>query len=178
LCKNEIEKHRISFTDIANQDVQDKRKETIVSLPPGGNLHSYVPFYFWGQTPMQLVNEWRKKEMVFLAVRTQTIVDAKLSFVFTDRHAVVSYVTFYNNLEDLNKLDWKTIKLQYWASDEVDPARKEKKQAEFLVYEKLPWQFIFGIAVINEEVAANVKKLLSTQKHIPVVKVKPEWYYP
>ena len=177
LCKNEISKNKVAYEDIANQDVQDKRSQTIVPFPPGGNLHNYVPFYFWGQTPMLLVNQWRQNNVIFLVTYTEIVAKSGLPFAFTDRHAVVNYARFYNELHKLKNLDWKTIKMQYWADTPEDPARKEKKQAEFLIHQKLPWELIYGIAVINDNVRSHIEKILNGQKHQPVIKVKNEWYY-
>lgn len=177
LCKNEMSANNVSYEDIANHDVQDKRAQTIVPFPPGGNLHNYVPFYFWGQTPMLLVNQSRQNDIIFFAAHTETVANEGLLFAFTDRHAVVSYAKFYNNLDELKNLDWETIRLRYWADTPDDPARKEKKQAEFLIHNKLPWELIHGIAVINKDVSLHVEKILNASKHKPVIKVKQEWYY-
>lgn len=177
LCKNKIAVNNVQYIDIANNDVQDKRCQTIVPFPPGGNLHYYVPFYFWGQTPMLLVNQHRQNDIIFFVTHTETIAKARLPFAFTDRHAVVNYAQFYKELDKLNQLDWKTIKLRYWQNTPEDPARKEKKQAEFLIYEKLPWDHIYGIAVKNEDVLSNVQHMLNGLQYQPVVKVKKEWYY-
>ena len=177
VCKKQMADNNVQYEDIANHDVQDKRSQTIVPFPPGGNLHCYVPFYFWGLTPMLLVNQHRQNDIIFFVIHTETVAKAKLPFAFTDRHAVVSYAQFYNDLEKINNLDWQTIKLRYWANTPEDPDRKEKKQAEFLIYEKLPWEQIYGIAVNNEGTHTKVETILNGLQHKPIVKVKTEWYY-
>lgn len=40
------------YYDIADKELQHKRGQTNVPLPPHGNLHDYVPFYFCPRTPM------------------------------------------------------------------------------------------------------------------------------
>lgn len=67
--------------------------------------------------------------------------------------------------------------MKQWANTADYPDRKEKKQAEFLVHNKLPWELIYGIAVINDDVGLNVESMLKGQKHKPIIKVKNEWYY-
>lgn len=177
LCKNKIAANIVQYEDIANHDVQDKRSQTLVPFSPGGNLHSYVPFYFWGQTPMLLVNQHRQNEIIFFVTHTKTIAKVGLPFVFTDRHAVVSYARFYNELDELKNLDWETIKLRYWKNTSDDPGRREKKQAEFLIYNKLPWEQIYGIAVIDDNVGARVESIVNGLQHKPVIKTKREWYF-
>lgn len=177
ICKKQMTENNVRYEDIANHDVQDKRSQTIVPFPPGGNLHCYVPFYFHGLTPMLLVNQHKQNDIIFFVTDTKTVARAKLLFAFTDRHAVVNYAQFYNDLEKLNNLDWQTIKLRYWADTLEDPARKEKKQAEFLIHQKLPWEQIYGIGVNNQDALAKVENTLNELQHKPVVKIKKEWYY-
>ncbi len=177
LCKNALSKNKVTYVDVANQEVQDKRARVTVTLGPGGNLHNYVPFYFWGQTPMLFVNRDRQHDIIFFATTTKTVAESGANFVFTDRHAVVSYAKFYNNLEELTCLDWQTIKSKYWGNDENDPARKEKKQAEFLVHESVPWDLIKGIAVLDEKAKEAVSCLIDDLPNKPIIKIKQEWYY-
>src|SRR5579863_9777813 len=80
LCKKELSINNLIYEDIANHDVQDKRAQTIVPFPPGGNLHNYVPFYFWGQTPMLFVNRSRQSDIIFFAVHTETVSNEGLPF--------------------------------------------------------------------------------------------------
>jgi hypothetical protein len=93
------------YQNIANSDVQDKRAKTIVTLSPGRTLHDYVPFYFYGKTPMLFVNKLVQKDIVFLASYTDIIANAGLPFLFTDRHAIIKYANFYNSLHKLKDLD-------------------------------------------------------------------------
>jgi hypothetical protein len=174
LCKNELTRTNSSFEDIANSDVQDKRAKVIVRLKPGGTLHDYVPFYFSGQTPMLLVNKQRQNDIIFLVSNTDTILESNIPFMFTDRHAVIQYANFYNDLNDLNKVDWKTIKNKYWG-ESVDS--KEKKQAEFLVHKSLPFTHIYGIGVLNEDTIKSTTSILRNSQHQPTIKVKKEWYF-
>ncbi len=174
LAKNEIESTPLHHENIANQDVQDKRSKVTVPLFPGGTLHDYVPFYFWGQTPMLLVNKPQQENIVFFVSYTHDILNSEIQFLFTDRHAVIKYANFYDNLDQLNSLDWKAIKEKHWGKD-VDS--KEKKQAEFLVYRKVSWNLIHGIGVMNDEIASNINYKLDNLTHKPIVKVKKEWYY-
>jgi hypothetical protein len=62
--------------------------------------------------------------------------------------------------------------LAYWAgSDDT----KEKRQAEFLVYESFPWSAVESIGVKSTAVAAKVQALL--RRGAPPVAVRPDWYY-
>ena len=176
LCKNEIAKNNVRYEDIANPKCTGQEVSDNSSISTRGKF-TQLCAYFWGRTPMLLVNRDRQDDIMFVVTYTERVAQAGLPFAFTDRHAVVNYAQFFNKLDELINLDWRTIKLQYWADAPEDPARKEKKQAEFLIYKKLPWEQIHGIAVNNERVHSHIESILSEQKHKPIVKLKKEWYY-
>lgn len=53
LVANSIVKEKgVSYKNIAHASIQDRRLTTSVPLPPKGNLHDYVPFYFAPKSPM------------------------------------------------------------------------------------------------------------------------------
>jgi hypothetical protein len=178
LCKNELINQKIEYTDIANKDVQDRRSETLVPFSPGGNLHSYVPFYFWGQSPMLLVNRADQKDMIFFVSKPKIIHDSGVAYAFTDRHPIITYAEFSDDLDKLGEyLDMTSIKSRYWNNDAEHPDRKERKQAEFLVYQKVPLNLICGIVTIDEDVTSSVQSILSESDISIPVKPFGRWYY-
>ena len=58
-----------------------------------------------------------------------------------------------------------------------DPAVKDAKQAEFLVYRSFPWTLVRKIGVISEKIAERVREIVSVSDHLPDVQVQPGWYY-
>lgn len=47
-----LRRQRIGYTNIAHQNIQDRRAYRQVPFDPGGVLHDYVPFYFAPRSPM------------------------------------------------------------------------------------------------------------------------------
>lgn len=88
------------------------------------------------------------------------------------RYAAPTFSTDIAQLTEL--LDWACISATDWS----DPAVKEKKQSEFLVYDELPWEAIEQIGVINDSVAERVKGIIAADTHRPAVVVCKDWYYP
>ena len=43
MAKNDLDAHDLNYKCIAHDSIQDKRCNVVVPLPPGGNLHDYVP---------------------------------------------------------------------------------------------------------------------------------------
>ncbi|MDZ7725942.1 MAG: DarT ssDNA thymidine ADP-ribosyltransferase family protein [candidate division KSB1 bacterium] len=74
-------------------------------------------------------------------------------------------------------VDFAVMKEIYWHNTPDDPDRKERRQAEFLVFRFFPWNIVTQIAVLNENIAQKVESILETSEYKPAVKLKPEWYY-
>ncbi|WP_026262545.1 type II toxin-antitoxin system toxin DNA ADP-ribosyl transferase DarT [Spirosoma panaciterrae] len=159
-----------------NQLTQD-RHEYPVPLENYGNLGDYVPFYFGPLSPMLLniktghrgITKRPQEEIIYISCKVDSIVKAGLRFVFTDGQAKDRLTVFYQSLDDLDKIDWEVVKAKYWHNTEDDWDRQRRKQAEFLVYEKVTANLIDAIVVFNKEKADFVNGLLKQEgRSIPV----------
>lgn len=179
-----------AYQNVAYGHIQDRRASRIVPIPPMGNLHDYVPFYFCPRSPMlyaiynpipgQMTYEGGQTPILHLVTHADRLGAAGLPFTFTDRHAVLRLAAFFTQLPDLDQLNWAYIQAQVWHSrDPQHPDRKELKQAEFLVHRIVPWEYIEAIGVINSDVKATVEACLDgfPPEMRRVVQVKPDWYY-
>src|SRR5262245_1803206 len=109
--------------DIAHQSVQQLRSDKQVPIPPHGSLHDYVPFYFGVRSPMLYVihknnvKNYRdgQEQVIYLVSTVEWCNTRQIQFVFTDGHAAVQLSTFYNNVRDLNKIDFQAAKSRYWS---------------------------------------------------------------
>ena len=183
-------------TSIASEEVQSRREKMLVSKPPGGVLHDYVPFYFAPRAPMlycnhmgSIPNACDQKDIIYLVTTAQKLA-TETDFVFYDRHAVLGYAECFNQLDDLSKIDWRIFfenphvggYAKYWQDkqDNNHPhwgSRREIRQAEFLVHEELDFSLIKGIAVNNQSVEARVIDALQDTEYDHKVIVKPVWYF-
>lgn len=181
-CCSQVLKDGIGYTNIAYQSVQDRRSATNVPLPPFGTLHDYVPFYFSPRSPMlYTINHGNvqgysggQREIVHLVSSVKDVVGAGIPFVFTDGHGIMLYTEFYNNLEDLDKIDWNIMKAIYWHDTKEDGDRLRRRQAEFLVHKFFQWSLIHEIGVINQRTARMVQEVLGKTKITPTVVARPE----
>jgi len=104
--------------------------------------------------------------------------DDDLRWVFTDGHAEMAPLTdFYDDLEELDKIDWNVMRSTYWNDTDDDPDRKRRRQAEFLVHESFPWKLISSIGVYGQAAVEQVQEILKKSKHKPDVHIKRAWYY-
>ncbi len=186
-----------TVTSIANEDIQDRRARKLVSLPPNGNLHDYVPFYFAPRSPMlycnhhgTIPNAKPQGEIIHLVTTVQAVAADSLPYVFYDRHAVVGYAQEYNELAGLERIDWRIFfeppllggYAQYW-HDRYDAdhphwsGRKEVRQAEFLVHQRIRFSLIEHIGVQNTQTLARVNEILNLRSVQCRANLENHWYF-
>ena len=156
--------------------------------PPGGSLGDYIPFYFGGHSPMLLniktgnrgIQQRQQDDIIYLVCKIQTLVEHCSEWCFTDGHAKNNFTEFFNDVNDLCRVDWGVVGLQYWNNDEHDRDRMRKKQAEFLVKTHVPANCIAGIIVKTPQREQFVKEILSRSTLDIKVKVDSnnKYYYP
>ena len=120
-----------------------------------------------------------QEPVVHLVSSAETVAQARppLQWMFTEGHAEIAFSQFFNDLEDLDEVDWEVMKSNYWHDTEADNDRKRRRQAEFLVHRFFPWALAQEIGVCNEAVATQVQEHLTQAAHRPVVNVRRQWYY-
>lgn len=184
-CCAAIRTNQIPYTNIAHNNIQDRRAIFVVPIPPGGVVHDYVPFYFATRSPMlYAINQGAisgydggQKDVIYLVSSAERIEQEGYSYVFTDGHAIMGFSSYYSNLKDLDKVDWNIMRSRYWNDNAEDNDRKRRRQAEFLVYDKVPFNTIEAIVTYDARVQNIVNdNVLRTGHNIPV-EVHKEWYY-
>ncbi len=152
---NDVATSRTSFVEVAHRHIKDRRQEQAVPLAPGGVVADYVPFYFAARSPMLYaihkggVSTYAngQSEIVYLVTSVDTIVQAPLPFVFTDRNASLTFAHFGNDVTDIDRfVDWELMDSRWFSDTPQKPDRKERRMAEFLVHGTVPWAAFVGIA--------------------------------
>ncbi|MGB3263607.1 MAG: DUF4433 domain-containing protein [Microcoleus sp.] len=185
LTYNAMRAARTQYTNIAYENIQDRRARIRVPCGAGGVLHDYVPFYFAPRSPMlytinrgNVPNYTQGQATVIHLVSDVEDIDARgLDFVFTDGHAIMTFTDFFDNLDDLEQIDWDVMESRYWNDTNEDNDRKRRRQAEFLVRNFLPWDLITEIGVIDSTIKSQTENILQNFTHKPSVIVRQNWYY-
>jgi hypothetical protein len=191
VCDAEAAQRGLCKQSIAYPELKERRSRRNVAklffgdVAAGGMLSDYVPFYFANRSPMLYaihtghVTQYPGKEndVVYLVSTVEAVDASGVPWCFTNGHAVEGVTEFYDKLEDLNQVDWAVIRDWSWRNTLSDLDRKRRKQAEFLVHRKMPWNLITDIGVINHQMAERVKKLGAAQAQFPRVTIQPKWYY-
>lgn len=118
-----------------------------------------------------------QEPLVHLVTKVQLIEDANLDFAFSDRHAVLTYANFYDDVASLGEVDHDLMQARYWYDTDRYPQRKERRQAEFLVYDFFPFTLIGAIGVINESMKEETERCCDELDEPPPVIVREQWYY-
>jgi len=173
---------------IGMSSIKRRRIEELeVPCHPGTKVGEYVPFYFCPRSVMlyvihcanhpELSYRGGQDLIVHLEADMHTIIrwadQNGVRWAFSLTNAGAYYTGFRSSIADLSELDWDAI----FATDFRDPDVKERKQAEFLVYEKVPWHLIERIGVRNRHAAQEVYSAVQGADRKPRVEVLPGWYY-
>lgn len=137
LAYNVMLETQTNYTNIAYENIQDRRATIRVPCGGGGVLHDYVPFYFAPRSPMlYTINRGNVKSytqgqstVIHLVSYVENIEVAGLSFVFTDGHAVMAFTDFFDDLNYLSAIDWDVMESRYWNDTNEDNDRKRRRQA-------------------------------------------------
>ena len=181
----------ISIGDLSLIDTRSSKRvyidngEILNFNAPSIILGDFIPFYFGIKMPMLYViqnggNFVEKptpaENIIYLAIPINNIIQSNGDYYFSDGHATDSLSSFYNNsrINDLpNIIDWDSIKAPFWGGNE-NLNVKRKKQAELLVSNDLPANFIIGYCCYNEKSKEKLVKMgIEEQK----IKVIPNAYY-
>ncbi len=175
------------YVNIRDESLIEQRNVFTIPIAPGGVLADYVPFYFGGRSPMLLniktgyrgIKQRDQREIVYVCTHIETVAQSCPEYCFTDGHAKDRLTAYFNNLADLDKVDWRAVDLTYWSSTEDEPDNMRRKQAEFLVKTHVPLSCFSGIIVLDDSAAEIVNTIMKeTGTSLPVyVDNKRKYYY-
>lgn len=191
LLANGLHAPNPNFVPIGNSTLIQQRSDYEVSIvPPNGYLGDYIPFYFGYRSPMLYniktgykgIQQYPQEDIIYLCCDLHELVASGVEWCFTDGHAKSQFTQFFNDLKDLNRVDWQTIYATQWNNTEQDLDRMRRKQAEFLAKGDVLAKIIVNIVVFNKKAqnfVDNVLNLLSLQIPIRINKqeTKNDFYY-
>ncbi|MGI8554197.1 MAG: type II toxin-antitoxin system toxin DNA ADP-ribosyl transferase DarT [Dehalococcoidia bacterium] len=150
---------------------------------PGGPQHDYVPFFFAPRPPMFYtihkgnVRDARQNQILHLVSSVERVAASGCIYVSTDGHTIMAFTEFFDDANDLDKVDWGVMQLRYWYDTRERPDRKRQRQGEFLAHRFVRWEAVEEIGVENDRIRTNVQLLLRDRPHQPLVRIRRDWYY-
>jgi hypothetical protein len=173
-----------NFKNIGHPDLINKRAQRVVEVGPGGTLSDYIPFYF---TPFSImmynihtgrnVKQVPNEEIVVLVSSLHRIAELGISFVFTDQHAYPVAANYFTDLDDLHHVHWDLLNRRDFKHDPDDPGKKERYQAEALIWKHLPVKGLLGICSYSAAVDAGIRTELAQRKIQMQTTVQRGWYF-
>lgn len=195
VSKNRVGRHGINYQNIAHLGAQGVRSQRLVLDPPGGLLHDYVPFYFAPRSPMlSAIHNGRvdgcqlkQQDIIYFETTVDRVVDAHLEFVFYDRNATLSYSNSFTDLRLMSSvIAWDLLteppQLDGYCMYFFDKAdkyvdRMERRQAEFIIKNYVPFNCFTRVGVINDCKKNEVSTILLSHGLELNVDIMTEWYF-
>ena len=96
-----------------------------------------------------------------------------MPWALSPTNASARYTSFYNQRDDLKHIDWQAVANR----DFRDPAVKEAKQAEFLMFDWFPWALVEKIGVFDQNIKQIARQHIAGATHQLPVRIENGWYY-
>lgn len=183
-CRNSPEQDP-NYVNIGNVDLIDKRSRRAIPVPPGGTLSDYVPFYF---TPFSImmynihtgyggITRRDNREIVMFVSSIYRIQELGLPFLFTNQHAYPIDTEYFDKVEKLDQVDWAILQNRNFKTDDEDPGKQSRYQAEALIHKFVPLEALTGLGCANAGVQEKLAGLAHERGLTMSVKVTPSWYF-
>ncbi len=183
-CQNSADRDS-AYVNIGNSSLIDKRMRRYVPIPPGGPLSDYIPFYF---TPFSImmyniktgyggITRRDNTDIVMFVSSIHRLDELGVPFVFTNQHAYAVDTEFYNDLQHLGEIDWQLLQRRDFKTDDNDPGKQLRYQAEALIHKYMPLKAILGIVCVNDVVRGSLESLLDQRSIELAVRSMPTWYF-
>lgn len=171
--------------EVGNRSIKARRRNRAVPLPPGGVVADYAAFYFAPRSPMlYAIDRGNVPEyaggtdpLVHLVTTVERLLGLGCTVLTTDRNAVLGVATFYEGIEGLEEVDWQIMRATMWNNTVEEPDRMERRMAECLVHEVVPWEAFTELHVRSDVRQAQAEALLGAAGVRTPVLVTPDWYF-
>jgi hypothetical protein len=173
-----------NYRNIGNPDLIDKRSRRVVPVPPGGTLSDCVPFYF---TPFSImmynintghgVKSVPNDEIIIFVSSLYRLAKKDIRFVFTNQHAYPQMADYFTDLAKLHELDWAILQNRDFKHDPDDPGKKERYQAEALVWKRVPLDALMGVCCHTDQVKQQIEIQLQQRALTLATNVQRNWYF-
>jgi ssDNA thymidine ADP-ribosyltransferase, DarT len=173
-----------NYRNIGNVELIDKRAGRVVELQPGGTLSDYVPFYFTPYSIMMLnivtgrnVKKVPKEDIVIFVSSLPRIEASGVRFVFTNQHALALNAEYFTDLAYLDRIDWPLLQSRDFKHDPDDPEKKERYQAEALIWKHVPLAALRGVCCYTAVVEQDLRSEVERRDLSFTVAAQPSWYF-
>jgi hypothetical protein len=183
-CRNWPEPNP-NYVNIGHPELIEKRSRRVVPIPPGGTLSDFVPFYF---TPFSImmyhirtghggIPRRENREIVMFVSSVHHLRGHGVPFIFTNQHAYAVDTEFFSGVDALNRIDWSLLQSRNFKTDDADPGKQSRYQAEALVHRHVPLAGLLGMGCNDDAVRDRLAGWISARGLQIPVKTTPSWYF-
>jgi hypothetical protein len=129
------------------------------------------------KTGFRGVRQFPNEEIVILVSSVHVLQRNQIPFVFTDRHAVLTTAQIYDDVKDLDQVDWEILRNRDFARDPEDPRKFERYEAETLIHRHLPVASLLGLACYNDTAKSVVSRHAAIRGAKVPIFTEPSWYF-
>lgn len=133
----------------------------------GVSLSECIPFYFGPRSPMLYViqhgfngvKQYNAEDIVYCAIALKDIIVSDIDCFFSDGHALNRMTKFYpkSELDRINDIiKYEDVYTKYWKDSGPFDDTKRRKEAELLVKDEIPPEYIRGFVVYNTNAKNNL----------------------
>lgn len=174
-----------AFVNIGSLDLIGKRARRQVPVPPGGTLSDYVPFYFTPHSIMMYnirtghggITRQHNRDIVIFVSSLHRVQELGRPFVFTNQHAYAAGTDFFADLAHLDQVDWPLLRERDFKTDDADPGKQLRYQAEALVHQFVPLDAIVGLCCYDDTVREYLEAQIAARGAAIPVAVRPAYYF-
>jgi len=144
-----------------------------------------VPFYFTPFSIMMLniktghggISRRENRDIVMFVSSIHRLHELGLPFLFTNQHAYPPNARFYRDIADLRHIDWPLLQRRDFKTDDADPGKQVRYQAEALVHCVVPLEALTGIGCWNEAVRDRLRAMVEARGLKINVHATPKFYF-
>lgn len=172
--------------EVGDLGIKQGRRNRQVPIAPGGVVADHAAFYYAQLSPMMLKIESGRvptykdgcDRIIYLVSTLQRFEEAGLTVRVSDRNAATRYASFIDLTGDVDgHVDWDLMKQKWWHNTSEDPERMERRMAECLVHQVVPWTAFLGVVAKTESTASLARAAIAAAGLTTKVAVRPTWYY-
>lgn len=183
---SEANRRNLSGTTVGMSRIKNRRlDELTLTSHPHLHVGDCVPFYFCPRSVMLYLLyrgnhpelEYRGGQLPIIHLESdlyKAISWAQKNekrWAFTKTNAGSRYFEDFNDISDLNQIDWDAVSTNDWKNC------REEKQAEFLIEHSFPFSLVNRIGVQYGTIRVQVQEALRSLPVRPIVEIKRDWYY-
>jgi hypothetical protein len=117
------------------------------------------------------------QEIAILVSSLRRVRELGIPFVFTNQHAYLTMTEYFNELGDLDRIDWPLLQSRDFRHDPDDPGKKDRYQAEALIWQHVPLEALLGICCYSKVVTARVRSDVERRELTVRTQVQSNWYF-